>query len=225
MNEGWASFWHTRILRDLDLTDDEHMEFMRLHSGVLSPSPRGRSMNPYYVGFKIFEDIERRYNGDLTEKEREEYRERNNGKEWPYKNQGWEKMLEVRETESDLSFLRNYLTEQLIEDLDLYVYRREGNEWVIVDKNWRNVRDAITRSMTNFGFPYIVVEDGDYNRNRELYLKHRFDGQELDIAQAQKTLRHLYLLWGRDVHLETVIKEKPAVLSFDGEKDEFVTEG
>jgi stage V sporulation protein R len=225
MNEGWASFWHTRILRDMDLSDDEHMEFMRLHSGVLSPSPRGRSMNPYYVGFKIFEDIERRYNGDLTDKEREEYRERNNGKEWPYQNQGWEKMLEVREVESDLSFLRNYLTEQLIEDLDLYVYRREGNEWVIVDKDWRNVREAITRSMTNFGFPYIVVEDGDYNRNRELYLKHRFDGQELDIAHAQKTLRHLYLLWGRDVHLETVIKEKPAVLSFDGEKDEFVTEG
>jgi stage V sporulation protein R len=219
------SFWHTRILRDLDLTDDEHMEFMRLHSGVLSPSPRGRSMNPYYVGFKIFEDIERRYNGDLTDKEREEYRERNNGKEWPYKNQGWEKMLEVREVESDLSFLRNYLTEQLVKDLDLYVYRREGNEWVIVDTNWRNVRDAITRSMTNFGFPYIVVEDGDYHRNRELYLKHRFDSAELDIAHAQKTLRHLYLLWGRTVHLETMVKEKPAVLSFDGEKDEFVTEG
>src|SRR5438046_2339006 len=103
--------------------------------------------------------------------------------------------------------------------------RREGNEWVIVEKDWRKVRDAITQSMTNFGFPYIVVEDGDYRGNRELYLKHRFDGQELDLSHAQKTLRHLHLLWGRPVHLETVVKEKPAVLSFDGEKDEFVTEG
>jgi stage V sporulation protein R len=219
------SFWHTRILRQMDLSDDEHMEYMRLHSGVLSPSPRGRSINPYYVGFKIFEDIERRWNGELTEKERKEHRERNDGQEWPYKEQGWEKMLEVRELESDLSFLRNYLTEQLIEELDLYIYRREGDEWVIVEKDWRKVRDAITRSMTNFGFPYIVVEDGDYHRNRELYLKHRFDGQELDLNHAQKTLRHLYLLWGRPVHLETVIKEKPAVLSFDGENDEFVTDG
>jgi stage V sporulation protein R len=219
------SFWHTRILREMDLSDDEHMEFMRLHASVLSPPPRGRSINPYYVGFKIFEDIERRWNGDLTDKERKEYRERNNGQEWPHKNEGWEKMLEVREIESDLSFLRNYLTEQLIEDLDLYVYRREGDEWVIVEKDWRKVRDAITRGMTNFGFPYIVVEDGDYHRNRELYLKHRYDGQELDISHAQKTLRHVYLLWGRPVHLETVVKEKPAVLSFDGEKDEFVTEG
>ena len=225
LNEGWASFWHTRILREMDLSDDEHMEYMRLHAGVLSPSPRGRSINPYYVGFKIFEDIERRWNGDLTEKEREAYRERHNGQEWPYKNQGWEKMLEVREVESDLSFLRNFLTEQLIEDLDMYIYRREGDEWVIVEKDWSKVRDAITRSMTNFGFPYIVVEDGDYRGNRELYLKHRYDGQELDLTHAQKTLHHLHLLWGRPVHLETVVKEKPAVLSFDGEKDEFVTDG
>jgi stage V sporulation protein R len=225
MNEGWASFWHTRILRELDLSDDEHMEYMRLHAGVLSPPPRGRSMNPYYVGFKIFEDIERRWNGDLTDKERKEYRERHDGRDWPYKNQGYEKMLEVRESESDLSFLRNYLTEQLVEDLDLYIYRREGHEWVIVEKDWRKIRDALAQSMTNFGFPYIVVEDGDYRRNRELYLKHRFEGQELDLPHAQKTLRHLYLLWGRPVHLETVVKEKPAVLSFDGENDEFVTEG
>jgi stage V sporulation protein R len=219
------SFWHTRILREMDLSDDEHMEYMRLHSGVLSPSPRGRSINPYYVGFKIFEDIERRWNGDLTEKERKAYRERNDGKEWPHKDEGWEKMLEIREVESDLSFLRNYLTEQLVEDLDLYIYRREGDQWVIVEKDWRKVRDAITHSMTNFGFPYIVVEDGDYRGNRELYLKHRFEGHELDLLHAQKTLRHLYLLWGRPVHLETLVKEKTAVLSFDGEKDEFVTDG
>ena len=26
-NEGWASFWHERILTDLDLTPEEHLEF------------------------------------------------------------------------------------------------------------------------------------------------------------------------------------------------------
>ena len=62
MNEGWASLWHARIMRELDLTREEYIEFARLHAGVLSPSPRGR-INPYYVGFKIFEDIERRWNG------------------------------------------------------------------------------------------------------------------------------------------------------------------
>src|SRR5262249_26994647 len=104
MNEGWASFWHSRILREMDLSDDEHLEFVRLHSGVLSPSPRGRSINPYYVGFKIFEDIERRWNGDLTEDERREFREKNDGAEWPHQGRGREKMFEVREVESDVSF-------------------------------------------------------------------------------------------------------------------------
>jgi stage V sporulation protein R len=213
------SFWHSRIIRDLDLSDEEHLEFVRLHSGVLSPSPRGRSINPYYVGFKMFEDIERRWNGDLTDDERKAYREANDGEEWPYKDQGREKMFEVREVENDVSFLRNYLTEQLVEDLDMYIYRREGDRWVIAEKDWRKVRDAMVDSMTNFGFPYIVVEDGDYRRNRELYLKHQHDGKDLDVTYAQKTLQHIYTLWGRPVHLESVMEEKKVIFSYDGEED------
>ena len=218
-NEGWASFWHSRILRDMDLSPDEHLEFTRLHASVLSPSPRGTGINPYYVGFKILEDIERRWNGDLTEEERREYRDANRGAEWPYKGQGREKMFEVREVESDVSFLRNFLTRNLIDDLDLYIYRREGDEWVVVEKDWRKVRDAIVESMTNFGYPYLVVEDGDYRRARELYIRHCFDDRELDHHYAQRTLRYLHKLWGRPVHLETIVDEEPVVWSFDGEKD------
>ncbi len=40
-----------------------------------------------------------------------------------------EKLFEVRETETDVSLLRNYLTKELVEQLDLYVYRRENDEW------------------------------------------------------------------------------------------------
>jgi stage V sporulation protein R len=219
MNEGWASYWHSRILREMDLTGEEHLEFTRLHSGVLSPSPRGTSINPYYVGFKIFEDIERRWNGDLTAEERKRYREAQHGAEWPYKNQGREKILEVRELESDVSFLRNYLTPELIEELDLYLYRREGDEWVVVEKDWRRVRDTIVESMTNFGFPYLVVEDGDYHRARELYIRHCYDGREMDHHYAMRTMQYLYQLWGRPIHLETVVDEEPVVWTYTGEED------
>ena len=34
-------------------------------------------------------------------------------------------MFEVRELESDVSFLRNYLTTELVEELDLYIYKVE----------------------------------------------------------------------------------------------------
>ena len=208
MNEGWASYWHVRIMRELGLGENEYIQFAQMHSGVLAPSKQ--SMNPYYVGFKMLEDIERRWDNP-SQREREELG-RPGG-------EGRAKIFEVRETENDASFIRNYLTQDLVDDLDLYIYRVEGDELKVVEKNYRKIRDMILSSMTNFGSPYIVVEDGDYHRSRELYLKHHFEGQEIDIDYAEKTLRHVYHLWRRPVHLQTVLSEKPVLLSFDGERN------
>jgi stage V sporulation protein R len=131
-------------------------------------------------------------------------------------------MLEVRELDNDTSFLRNYLTEELCEELDLFVYQLvDDEEWTVTDKKWEKVRDQLVANMTNFGFPYIEVVDGDYDRNRELYLMHRFEGVEIDMKYARKTLEYVYKLWGRDVHLETVVDEEPLVMHYNGtEHDE-----
>ena len=40
MNEGWASYWHQRILREMDLTTDETIEFAKLNANVVQPSKR-----------------------------------------------------------------------------------------------------------------------------------------------------------------------------------------
>ncbi|HXX78102.1 MAG TPA: SpoVR family protein, partial [Ktedonobacteraceae bacterium] len=132
---------------------------------------------------------------------------------------GKQKIFEVREMDNDVSFLRNYLTEDLVKELDLYLYRKEGDEWVIVEKDWEKVRDGIVASLTNFGYPYLVVDNGDYRGNSELYIKHLFEGQELDLIYAEKTLQHVYELWGRPVHLETVYEDKRILLSYDGERN------
>ena len=87
-------------------------------------------------------------------------------------------------------FLRNYLTEELCEELDLFVFELvEEEEWTITEKRWEKVRDQLVSNMTNFGFPYLQVEDGDYNGNRELYLKHRYEGTELDMRYAPQSAR------------------------------------
>jgi stage V sporulation protein R len=205
VNEGWAAYWHARIMRELDLGSDEYLQFATMHAGVLAPSRRG--VNPYYVGMKLFEDIERRWD-QPSDQERDRHG-RPGG-------QGQAKIFEVRELESDASFLRNYLTRELIEELDLYVYRLEEGQWVVVEKDWEKVRDALLAGMTNFGQPYIVIDDADFNRNRELYLRHCFEGQELDLGYAEKTLQQVYRLWGRTVHLETVADDKRTLLSYDG---------
>lgn len=207
MNEGWAAYWHLRILRELELNHQEYMEFAALHAGVLAPSRR--SINPYHVGLKIWEDLERRWDEPTTE-DRELLRRPGN--------QGPAKIFEVRAQENDVSFLRNYLTKDLVEELDLYLYRNENGKWVIVETDWEKVRDAIVVSMTNFGNPYIVVEDGDYNRNHELYLRHCHEGQDLDMDYAERTLRYVQRLWGRPVHLETVLDQKVQILTHDGER-------
>jgi stage V sporulation protein R len=208
MNEGWASIWHARIMRELDLTDSEHIEFANLHSGVVSPQ-KGQ-LNPYYLGYKIFEDIERRWN-EPSKDESEKFGRRGY--------EGHEKMFEVRELENDVSFLRNYLTEDLCEELDLFVFELvEEEEWTITEKRWEKVRDQLVSNMTNFGFPYLQVEDGDYNGNRELYLKHRYEGTELELRYGRKALEHVHTLWGRPVHLETVIDDETTVLHYNGEQ-------
>jgi len=208
MNEGWASIWHARIMRELELTDNEHIEFANLHSGVVSPH-KGQ-LNPYYLGYKIYEDIERRWNEPSAEEQKRFGRKGNEGRE---------KIFEVRELENDVSFLRNYLTEELCEELDLFVYELvEEEEWTITEKRWEKVRDRLVSNMTNFGFPYLEIVDGDYNGNRELYIKHRYEGTELDMRYGRKALEHVHMLWGRPVHLETMVDDEATVLHYNGDE-------
>jgi stage V sporulation protein R len=208
MNEGWASIWHARILRELDLSDSEHLEFANLHSGVVSPQ-KGR-LNPYYLGYKIYEHIEQRWD-EPSDDEQKKFGRKGN--------EGLEKIFEVRELENDVSFLRNYLTEDLCEELDLFVYELvEEEEWTITEKRWEKVRDQLVSNMTNFGFPYLEVADGDYNGNRELFIKHRYEGTELDMRYARKALEHVYTLWGRPVHLETIVDDESTVLHYNGDE-------
>ncbi len=207
MNEGWASYWHQRILRELDLTSDETIEFAKLNASVVQPSQH--SLNPYYLGLKIFEDIERRWDHPTDEEMKRFGREPGKGRE---------KIFEVRELDSDLSFLRSYLSKELVRDLDLYIFEKQGPEWKITDKSWEHIRDQLVASRVNGGSPYIVVKDGDYQRNGELLLRHQYEGIELDLKYLERTLPYVFRLWGRTVHLETVVEEKIALFSYDGEK-------
>jgi stage V sporulation protein R len=220
MNEGFASLAHERILEQYLTKPEEIWEFRRLHSGVLSPSPMRTNINPYYVGFQILKDIERRWDGTLEEGDEPETDWLGNTKARPV-GEGWKKIFEVCAEENDVSFLRKYLTDPLVKRLDLYTYKREevdGEEvWVVQTTNWEQVRDSMIEGMTNFGVPIIRVEDGDYQRRGELYLKHYHDDKDLDVEYTEKTLRAVQRLWGRPVHLETVIEGERTRLSFDGE--------
>ncbi|MFA8439068.1 SpoVR family protein [Pueribacillus sp. YX66] len=206
MNEGWATYWHQRILREMDLTTDEAIEFSSLNANVIQPSKT--SINPYFLGLKMFEDIEERYNNPTEDMIKHGVKP----------NTGREKIFEVREIESDQSFIRNYLTKELVEKEDLYVFERKGREYKITHKEFEDVRDNLIAQRINGGFPYITVTDGDYLRNGELYLRHHYEGTELDLPYLENVLPYVHQLWGRTVHLETVVDEKRVLFSCDGKK-------
>ncbi|WP_019378564.1 SpoVR family protein [Virgibacillus halodenitrificans] len=206
MNEGWASYWHQRILREMDLSSDETIEFATLNAGVVQPSKQ--SINPYYLGLKIFEDIEERYNDPTEEMKMLGVK----------KNSGRDKIFEVREMESDISFIRNYLTKELVQREDMYLFEKKGRNYQITDKDYKNVREQLVSMRVNGGFPYICVENGDYLRNGELYLVHSYEGTELDVKYLENVLPYIYQLWGRTVYMETYVEEKKVVFSCNGDK-------
>src|SRR5689334_13580213 len=208
MNEGWASFWHKRILDRLGLPQGMKVEFIVRHNQVLSPA-KG-SINPYHLGIKVWEDIERRWNEPAREVGR------------PHTKTGREKIFEVREVERDASFLRRYLTEDLIRELNLFEYQSRGGDQVVArvadDENWRAIKETLIRNVGTGTIPVIKIEDADYNKNRVLYLKHHHDGRDLQLEYAEKTLRYLYQLWGREVVLDTEINGKQSLLAFADDK-------
>ncbi len=188
----------------MELTSDEAIEFAKLNAGVVQPSRT--SINPYYLGLKIFEDIEDRYNNPTEEMEKQGVKP----------GSGREKIFEVREVESDISFIRNYLTKDLVLREDMYLFQKQGKDYKIIDKEWKNIRDQLVNMRVNGGFPYITVNDGDFLKNGELYLKHWYEGIELDIKYLEKVLPYIHQLWGRSVHMETVVENKNVLFTYDG---------
>ncbi|MEL7598209.1 MAG: SpoVR family protein, partial [Clostridiaceae bacterium] len=122
MNEGWASYWHYNILKKLDLEPSLHLEFIKRHNDVITPM-LGR-INPYFMGFKIYEDIVEKY--------------------------GIEKIFEVRALERDESFIRRYLTKELCEELNLFEYVKRNTNYEITevsdDQGWRQIRNTLSSS-------------------------------------------------------------------------------
>ena len=205
MNEGWASFWHKKILESLDLDQGLHLEFIVRHNQVVRPIPG--QINPYHLGLRVWEDIYRRWTNPTPEEIKRD------GK--PTKS-GMEKLFEVREVERDSSFLRRYLTEDLIREMDIFRYEPRGEDLVVSkvadDDGWREVKEALIRNVGTNSIPVIKVEDADFGQNRTLYLKHYHDGRDLHLEYAEKTMAYLQRLWGREVVMETTLEGKRSLL-------------
>src|SRR5688572_20315144 len=218
-NEGWAAYWHSTIMTTRALTDSEVIDFADQHSGTLVMSP-GR-LNPYKIGMELFRDIEDRWNKGKFGKDYDECDDVEVKRRWDRKlGLGRRKIFEVRKIYNDVMFVDAFMTEEFCERLKLFVYGYDtrSGRYVIVDRDWRKVKERLLFSLTNLGQPIIDVVDSNYANRGELYLKHAFEGVILDASRARDTLENLHRVWRRPVHLETAEEERPRLLSYDGKE-------
>lgn len=184
MNEGWASYWHARLLRDADfLPHDLYLSAIKAHSDVVRPYAAERQLalavNPYHLGFSMWEDIIEKH--------------------------GMTNARRIMREEDDFSFVRNYLTRELIEKLELFVYEaRDDGDIRIAENNVHAVHEAILSPKYNFGAPRIAVNHLHVDGSLQLVHDHQTDGRGIDLGRAERVLEYMGRVWRRPVTLHTV---------------------
>ena len=219
MNEGWATYWHAKIMTERALNDAEVIDFADHHSGTVAAHPG--QINPYRLGFELWKDIEDRWNKGKFGKDYDECDDYISKREWDIGlGLGREKIFETRRVHNDITFIDAFFTEEFCHEHKFFTYHfnAERGVYEIADRNWKSVKHKLLFSLTNFGQPFIYVTDGNFENRGELLLEHRHEGIDLRIDYAKDTLRNLYPIWSRPVHLKTLVEGKGKMFTFDGEK-------
>lgn len=218
MNEGWATFWHSRMMTRYHLRADELITYADHHSGTLATGP-GR-LNPYKVGVELFRDIEDRWDRGRFGKEYDECESIERRRAWDTGlKQGRAKIFEVRRVHNDVTFIDEFLTPEFVDRHQLYQYRRDpsSGRMVVVNRDFDTIKQTLLFMLTNHGQPYIYVVDGNYADRGELYLAHKHIGVDLDIKYAGECLINLRRLWRRPVHLQARIKDDMLLFTCAGD--------
>jgi len=221
LNEGWATYWHSKIMTERCLTDAEVIDYADHHSGTVATHP-GR-LNPYKLGVELFRDIEERWNKGRFGKEFDECEDLQERSRWDKDvGQGREKIFEVRRFCNDVTFIDNYLTEEFCRRHRMFVYdfNPKTGLYQISSRSFREIKLKLLFQLTNRGLPFMEVADGNYRNKGELLLRHRFEGVPLRMDYARETLRNVQRIWQRPACLSTVVEDKPKLISFTGDSFE-----
>ena len=195
MNEGWASYWHARLLREADFLPQQlYLSAIKAHSDVVRPiatdEQTALAVNPYHLGFSIWEDI--------------------------VDKKGIEAARRICREEDDFGFIRNYLDQKLAEKLGLLVYEAaKDGEIKVAGRDIHAVREAILSPKFNYGSPRIAVSELRADGSLVLQHDHESDGRGQDQERAIKVLQYVAGVWRRPVSLHTVDSDgRPKKLDF-----------
>ncbi|MBN8644618.1 MAG: SpoVR family protein [Planctomycetes bacterium] len=214
MNEGWATYWHSKLMTEHFLEASEIVDYAEQHSGVVHMPPGG--FNPYKIGVELFKDIERRWDSGRHGASWERIESLGDKDRFDDKSmKGREKIYEVRAIYNDVNFIDEFLTEEFVERHRMYRYRKDPQTGQVrpVSRDFRQVKQALLYRITNMGQPFIYVVDANYLNRGELYLAHQWNGLDVDLQKAGEVLRNLRVVWGRPVHAQVRVEDQQYLLT------------
>jgi stage V sporulation protein R len=217
MNEGWATFWHTRLMTRHILSDSEVVDYADHHSGTVYQQP-GR-LNPYKLGVELFRHVEERWNKGRFGKDWMECEDPRERARWDTgAGLGREKVFEVRRTHNDVTFLDTFLTADFCREMGFFTTKFDprSNQWVLDSREFEDVKRQLLNMVATRGNPRVYVVDANVGNRSELLLWHEHEGQDLQLDWATVTMQNLFALWGRAVHLDSWLDGKPIRITHDG---------
>ena len=217
MNEGWATYWHSKLMTEKILNDAEIIDYADHHSGTLGSRPG--VINPYKVGVELYRDVEQRWNKGHFGKEYDECTNMVEKAHWDKKlGLGSKKIFEVRKIYNDVTFIDTFLTPDFCREYGLfaYSYNYKTGQYEISDRDFRVIKQKFLFNLTNFGQPIIQVWDGNYKNRGELLLQHVHEGVDIRLDWAKATLENLFKVWQRPVNLATILEGRQKVIFYDG---------
>lgn len=221
LNEGWASFWHSETMTKLaPLSAAEMIDYCDNHAGVVSAAPG--SLNPYKLGIELLRHVEDRWNKGKYGADYHSIDSPVERKNWDKQTGlGRDKIFEIRKTHNDITFLSEYLDEDFCHESKMFIYDydAQNRRYVISSRDFKGIKNQLLKQLTNFGQPIINLTDANFGNRSELLLKHVHDGDDLKVDYAFQTLKNLYKIWTRPVHIETIMDGEVKRFSFDGQNE------
>ena len=218
MNEGWASYWHSKMMTQKIMRDSEVIDFADAHSGTMAMQPGG--FNPYKVGIELFREIEERWDKGQFGKAWNECNDVKEKKNWDTKaGLGKKKIFEIRRNYNDVTFIDEFLTEDFCVRNKMFVYKfnQRTNRYEVDTRDFPLIKKQLLFQLTNFGQPIIQIQDANFENRGELLLTHMYEGIDMQPDYMQQTLKNLQAIWQRPVNLATVMDQQGKLVRFDGQ--------
>jgi stage V sporulation protein R len=219
MNEGWASYTHSKLMTEHVLDFSEIIDYADNNAGVMATN--GRQLNPYKLGVSLFRNIEERWNRGQFGREWDNCDDLDERRHWDMRlGLGKKRIFEVRSLYNDVSFLDEFLTEEFAIEQGLFTFEwsERRSDFEVSSREFQKVKQKLLSQLTNGGNPVIRVTHGNFENRGELLLEHQHHGIDLRVDYAERVLESLVRVWKRPVALKTVIAEQPVLLRFDGKE-------